>query len=147
MAKKFKFRLERVLQYREVVKSERKRELFIKNTALREAQTALQELDRALAENKLKSEGVMSVGELQLAGAYGLRLRQQIEWTRVKISELEKEVQEALERYIEASKDAEALIVLKRKKLEEYQAYIEREEAKFLDELTTQRYFLEMPGE
>ena len=48
-------------------------------------------------------------------------------------------VEEALNEYIEASKDARALELHKDDKLKEYVEETEREEGKFLDELTIQR--------
>jgi len=140
MAKRFKYRLERVLQYREHVRDERRRELLIANRELRQGEQRVSELQEALSQNVVASGGETSAGAIYLAGAYAARLKELIERQLAKNADMQKEVAQALERYIEASKDSEALKILKRKKFEEYRAYIDREEAKFLDELTTQRY-------
>ncbi len=147
MAKRFKFRLQRVLDYREAIKSERKRELLVKNQELSEGQQRLSELAYAIANNHLRQDSMLTIEELQLVGNYTVRLKQMIDWQRAKIISLEKEAAEALERYIEASKDVEALQVLKRKREEDHRRYVEQEESKFLDELTTQRYLMDLPGD
>ena len=51
----------------------------------------------------------------------------------------EERVAAALAEYIEAVKEAESLVKHKAKKLTEYQEHIEKEQQKFLDELSTQR--------
>ena len=137
--KKFRYRLERVLEYREIVKNDKKRALGIARQELATAQKRLAELERDLVAERVRYGSVMTVEELELIRAYGEWLRAAIANQRTVITKCEEKVAKALAEYIEAAKEAESLIKHKEKKLTEYREYIEREEQKFLDELTTQR--------
>lgn len=137
--KKFKFRLEKVLQYRNMIREEKRRALAIRNQELAAARVRLDDLEASAAANKIAGDAIMNVEELYLKGAYSERLKDEIIAQRLTIIEAEKMAEEARQEYITASRDAEALEKLKGQKLAEYQEYVFKEDEKFLDELTTQK--------
>ncbi|MBX7139134.1 MAG: flagellar export protein FliJ [Oligoflexia bacterium] len=136
--KKFKFRLQRVLEYRKILREERQRELLAKLHQLRLAKERLEALERAELANRI-GEGDVQLLLLYMNGAYGERLKIEIASQRVAVEQAEKERDQAVELYQEAAKDEKALISLKEKKFLEYRAYLEAEDRKFLDELATQK--------
>ena len=136
--KKFKFRLEQVLHYRTLIKEEKRKALLDKNYKLKLAQDRLQEVLVAQCANEL-SVGVMSVNQVQLAGAYSAWLENALVNQRLAIISTQHEVEVAMQEYIEASKDARSLELLRERKLVEYRDLVDHDEAKFLDELNTQK--------
>jgi flagellar FliJ protein len=137
--KKFKFRLEKVLQFREGVKEEKKRALLLRNQELNEEIARLEELEAAWSRNGIREDGVMELSEILMAGIFTARLKEDIAQQRVRIEQSKKRVEEAMAEYIEAARDARSLVMLKERKAEEYKKYLEREELKVLDELTVQK--------
>ena len=137
--KKFKFRLDRVLQYRNIVKDEKRREFTKRLLVLREAQDRLEWLNHAWFQNQLESEQILQVEFVVMRGLYAARLRAEIGAQRDLIEELEEVVEAAKQEYIEASKEVEVLEKLKTKKKEEYTHEMDMLEGKVLDELSVQR--------
>lgn len=136
--KKFRFRLEKVLQYREIIKGEKKRELSLCLAALREEEEKLEKLYKAQAENNMP-EGVQKAGIFFLKGQYSERLKKEIIQKKLDILEAENKVEIARHAYIEAAKDAKTLEMLKSKKQDQYNEVVRLEEAKILDEVVVQR--------
>lgn len=136
--KKFKFRLQRVQDYRGVVRDEKKRTLLLRNQQLREEQERLQQLLHAQTENATP-QGVLAVEEVYLRGLFAARLREEIAMQRLSISRAEDAVREALAEYIEAAKELKTLETLREHRLAEYWDSYYREEGRFLDELAVQR--------
>lgn len=145
--KKFRFRLERVLQYREIVKGERRRELLEANYQLQVAKDRLVELETAQRTLGFGEGAVVSVEQVQLQGFYGARLEVQIGHQREVIATAENAVIEARGRYVEAVKDSKSLELLKEKRKAEYAGYVLKEDEKFLDEFTIQKGSLERQKE
>lgn len=137
--KKFKFRLERVLQFRTAVKDEKLRDLTLKNAKLREEQDRLHALEDAILRNQNASEGVALVESFYMRGLYSSRLKEEIAQQGLAIIKCEEAVTEAMAAYIEASKELKSLTTLKDRKRAEYLDYLAHEDAKFLDELATQK--------
>jgi flagellar FliJ protein len=137
--KQFKFRLQRVLDYREIVKTERLGVLTEATRLLREAEAKLQALEAEANANTIQESGLVSGNSLYLHGLYAQGVRRWIEETRGKVAELEIKREAALQEYIAASKDVRALELLKQKKMGEYDAKILAFEAGQLDELAVQR--------
>ncbi len=138
--KKFKFRLQKVLQFREVVKTEKKRELTAKLAILKEAEDKLEDYFMEQAANNMPDQEVVDAGLFFLKGQYSTRLKEAIIKQRLVILEAEKKVEESKQEYIEASREVKTLDMLKTKKMEQYNDYVKQEEDKFLDEITTQRF-------
>ena len=137
--KKFKFRLERVLRYRNAVRDEKLRDLMLKNAKLRENESRLSSLAEAARQNSPEGHGVMLIESLYMRGLYAARLKEEIINQRLTIIQCEQEVQEALAIYIEASKEVKSLETLKDKRKSEYLDYVAHEDAKFLEELAVQK--------
>lgn len=137
--KKFRFRLEKVLQYREMLKDEKRRELLKRNQELREARQRLEDLEKAALSNTLGQGQIMTVEQVYLAGLFAERVKEDIIKQRLAIIKAEEEVEKAMGEYVEASKDARSLEMLKERKLQEYMDYMHKEDEKFLDELAVQR--------
>lgn len=137
--KKFKYRLEKVLQLRERLKEEALRELTLRNGELQAKQYERERLIESFLQNRVEEGSVMSIGELSLKGQYAARLKSEIASAAVAIEEAEKAVQEATVQYVAASKEAKILTTHKEKKVEEYKEAYFKEEGRFLDELATQR--------
>jgi flagellar protein FliJ len=137
--KKFKFRLERVLQYRLLVKEEKRRLLALANSKLREASDLLDRLENFESQSGLPDGGIVDVSIFAMSGLYRARLRASIVQQRLAIIQLEKERDEKLNEYVEAAKSARSLELLKEKRKQEYVEYAEKEEGKTLDEMVTQR--------
>src|SRR5690606_8440509 len=110
------YRLQRILDYREVVKNERLRELMLAQRAFGDAVARLSELEAALLSNGLPPEGDLSPELIDLVAAYGDRLRREIMEQRGTVAEKAKLSEEALAAYVEAARDAEALVKHRAKK-------------------------------
>ena len=137
--KKFKFRLEKILQYRDSIKEEKLRDLKAATTRLKEAEEHLLYLETQF-ENNTPGDGVtIQVQDLYIQMAYSERLKQEIVAQKERIVEFEKAVEEARAIYIEASRDTEVLVKLKDKKLAMYEEFVAKQEEIFLDELVTQK--------
>jgi flagellar export protein FliJ len=137
--KKFKFRLEKVLQYKKGLKEEREKELMEANGVLYERQSLLESLEAAARGNSPEMSGGMSIESLHLSGLFGMRIVEEIANTTELILEAEEIVSEAMEHYLEASKELETFETLKRKKYEAFVEMVRKEEEKFLDELVIQK--------
>lgn len=137
--KKFKYRLDRVLNYRQTVKGEKKRELYQKNMSLLEAERHLKWLEDAALNNRLSESGEIAANLLYLAGLFGARLEREIVDQESAVAEASEEVETARQAYIEAAKEAEALVILKQKRFNEYLDYVNKEDNKQLDELVVQK--------
>lgn len=137
--KRFKFRLQRVLDFREGVAKEKHREFLEARRTLEEARESLNELTEKYSTN-IPPESETTIGTLDLFQQYAQRLRHEISSQESKVEECEEEVDVRREAYVQADRDAEALKSLKSKKKNEYNAMILKEEEKLVDETTTQRF-------
>ena len=137
--KKFKFRLERVFQYRLIIKDEKRRGFMKCLATLREANDKLEMLRKSQLENQLESERLLQVEMVVMRGLYAARLRAEIEAQITLVEKLEEEVEAAKQEYIEASKETEVLEKLKKRKEEEYIQESDKADGKVLDELAVQR--------
>lgn len=137
--KKFKFRLERVLHYRRLLKDEKKRELTRRLSLFNEAAQKLEMLEEAQLQNALESERILQVELVVLRGLYGARLKAEIAAQKELLLKLEADVDEARAEYIEASRELEVLEKLKARKREEYIHEMDLQEGKVLDEFAVQR--------
>ena len=137
--KRFKYRLERVLEYRKLVKDEKVRELLYRNQKLHEENEKLRELQAAELLNRIEEGVRLSAAEVQLLADYGYRLREEITGQEDVVEKSKEAVEEATAEYVEAAKDEKSLSTHKGRKLVEYQHYAQQEEDKFIDELNIQR--------
>jgi flagellar FliJ protein len=137
--KRFRFRLQRVLDIRDQIRDEARQELGRRNAELAHQQNILRGLEEELARLQPGKDGTLTAGELMLMGAYALRVQQLIEQQLVRVEEARREVVVAQEKYIQANKDAKALEMLKEKKRAEYDQETLKEEINQLDEVAVQR--------
>ena len=137
--KRFRFRLQRILDIRDQIRDEARQELGRRNAELAHQQSVLAGLEDELTRLQPGKDGTLTAGELMLMGAYALRVQQLIEQQLVRIEEARREVVVAQEKYIQANKDAKALEMLKDKKRSEYDQEMLKEEINQLDEVAVQR--------
>ena len=137
--KRFNFRLQRVLEIRERYRDEVRQELVQRNFELDRERSILADLDQEFLRSKVEEGGTYSASEMVLVGAYSTRLQQQIEQQRLRVIAAERATEEARERYIEASKESQALEKLKEKRRQEYVEQTLKEEGIQLDEFAVQR--------
>jgi flagellar FliJ protein len=133
--RRFRFRLQRILDIRVQIRDEARQEL-VRCNAERDQQAAiLRALEDEFNTLGLKEGGTYSASELVAVGAYSERLTNAIKRQQEVLAAAMRVAQEALERYIEASREAKAIEMLKEKRLHEYTAESLREEGKLLDEI------------
>lgn len=137
--KKFKFRLEQVLRFRRIVKDEKRRILAEANLELAEAEAHLGQLQLQLSQLSTSSTETLGVEAYYLAGMYAQRLESEILQQKEIIVIRQESVRVALADYVEASKELKTLDTLKSRKLAAYNEFVLNEDAKFLDELATQK--------
>lgn len=137
--KKFKFRLQTVLEYRERIRDDAKAEVVKANQALEQAQNELTRLEALEIQNILSIQEVSPVSTVLLNAQIAQGLRQRIVDQKVVIEQKEKEVAKAMEVYLETSKELKAVTTLKERKLQEFNKHVAEKEATFLEELSTQR--------
>lgn len=137
--RRFSFRLQRVLDIREQFRDELRQELVRKNHERDEELQVLARLEQESLQIKIEEGGTYSASELVMFGAYSVRLKQLMEQQQQRVAAAIKQVEEAKERYIEASKEAKALEMLRQKRREEYTEQQLKEEGRQLDELAIQR--------
>lgn len=137
--KKFRFRLQRVLEYRKLIKQEKLRVLLVCNMELSQARGTLEQLLQAERDNVIESQRPVDSGVVHLSGLFAVRLKEEIDSQRVRVLECEQAVEKALAEYVEAAQEAEAIVKLKEKRLTEYREYMDKEDMKFIDEINTQK--------
>lgn len=137
--KRFRFRLQRILDIRERIRDEARQELGRRNAELQHEQSVLRGLEAELEALEKRRDGIVTAEEFLMTGAYAVRVQGLIQQQYVKIEDARKRVVEAQERYIQANKDARALEMLKEKKQEAYNEEALKEEVNRLDEVATQR--------
>ena len=137
--KRFRFRLQRILDIREQIRDEARQELGRRNAELAHQQHVLKGLEDELSRLQPGKDGTLTAGELLLTGAYAFRVQQLIEQQLLKVEEARQAVVVAQERYIQANKDAKALEMLKDRKRAEYDHEMLKEEINQLDEIAVQR--------
>lgn len=137
--RRFRFRLQKVLELREQIRDEARQELGRRNAELLSEQSRLRELEEEFQRCQLALDGIVRASEISIRGAYSLRLKQLIEAAVERVALARKRVAEAQERYLEANRDARAMEMLRDKKRAEYDQELLREETAQLDEVATQR--------
>jgi flagellar export protein FliJ len=137
--KRFNFRLQRVLEIRDRFRDERRQELGQRNFELDRERRILGDLDQEFLRSKVEEGGTYSASELLLVGEYSVRLKEDIEQQQLRVAAAEQAAEEARERYIEASKETQALEKLKERRREEYVEQALKEEGSQLDEFAVQR--------
>ena len=138
--KRFRFRLQRVLDVRVQIRDEARQELVRCNAERDNQIHILEQLQDEFLRLGLVEGGTYSASDISSLGAYSERLTIAIDQQKIVVAEAIRVAEAAQERYIETSKEAKAMEMLRDKKLEEYKAEQLREEAALLDELAGQRF-------
>ena len=139
--KKFKFRLQTVLEHRGRIRDEAKVSLLKANQALDEAQQELTRLELLELQNTLSIQEVSPVASVMLNAQIAIGLRQRIGDQRAIIVLREEDVGKAMEVYMESSKELKSVTTLKERKLQEYNQQVAEMEFASLDEQAIQRAF------
>lgn len=141
--KKFKFRLQRVLDAKQSVEDQRKRELGVAQQVLAAEEKTLAQLHAELeevrkAERKLMQGGVKA-GELMVQHRWKRELGVKLESQAKKVRKASEEIEVARERLVEASKDKKVLEKLKEKRLEEHNKEVQNQQQNLLDDIGARR--------
>ncbi len=137
--KKFDFRLQRVIEVREVKKKECERKLAQSVEGLREEERQLRE---AADQSQASHEGLRqalknrsNAGMLASLDGWRRHQEKELHLQALKTAEQEQEVDRQRSALIQAAKEKKVLDRLREKKLDEYHSECAQEEQKFLDEL------------
>jgi flagellar FliJ protein len=136
---RFRFRLKRVLDLRVQIRDEARQELVLRNSERDQQICILAQLQDEFLQLGLVPGGTYSASDISRLAAYAERLTVAIDRQKVLVAEAIKAAEEAQERYIEASKEAKTLEMLRDKKLEEFRVEELREEGALLDEIAVQK--------
>jgi flagellar export protein FliJ len=116
-----------------------RQELVQRNFERDRERNILEHLDQEFLRSKVEEGGTYSASEMVLVGDYSARLQEQIEQQRGRVLAAEQAAEQARERYIEASKESQALEKLKEKRRQEYVEQTLKEEGAQLDEFAVMR--------
>lgn len=142
MAKKFKFKLDSVLRYREMIEEDRKREFAIANRAVEEQKAKARELEeeREGMQNALRemysSGGKLQFNALVNSVRYVGGLDMGIASSYREASRLEQEMEGKRQAFVESRRDKRALEILKEKKQDAHEDEANKERQQILDELS-----------
>jgi len=138
--KKFKYRLERVLDFRESERKDRELILAVKNSELHSAEGRLDQIVQMQDSATLPENTELSMAELTLQRQFQMGLREMLERQRVMILEAAEAVEMARDAYLEKAVEAETLQTHKDKKKAEHQEERKHSERRAADEMTVQRF-------
>jgi len=141
--KKFSFRLETLLRYRVNIEEKEREALSRLNFRLH---TEMNQLDRLNnreheARVELAHARASSANDLEIHWYYPYldRLRLEIERSNKRIAQLEKQIDAQKAVVVEATKNKKVLDTMKKKKVKEFTAAIEKLEQKAVDEIAATR--------
>lgn len=132
---KFKFRLEKVKQYRELIKKEAERDLRDKRQQADQAEETLQLLGQEKNRIKVDTDEILTAGELQVLASYEEFLLELLKNQKQVVVDTQEAVERARDIFINKAKDERALSLLKDKKYEEYLEEEGRREKKMMSEV------------
>jgi flagellar FliJ protein len=138
--KKFRFRLQKVLEYRETKREEKARELAERNNHLSQAEQSLNNI--TAAHDAANPEEFTSIADIELVGRYRETLRDSLDHQRQLVEEAAEAVEVARDAYVEKAIDAEVLGTLRERRFLEFREERMRRERKQTDQLVVQRYRL-----
>lgn len=142
--KKFEFRLDTLLKYRQMQKEQAQLNFMQASQVLHEEKVKFDQLKVKLAESigKFKDyqDGSPTIDVLKNFQNYFDIIREHISRQNTRVNEAEIAQQERLQELRQAAKNCEIVEKFKVKRLLQYQAETLSEEQKFLDELGLQNY-------
>ena len=104
--KRFNFRLNKVLDYRQTLKKESERELAKKNIRLKELEGELEGIIEAQNQAQVNTKPAMTMAEFSLVESYQELMQEKLVETRELVKKADQEVEEARTDYIEKAKDS-----------------------------------------
>jgi len=138
--KRFKFRLQRVLDFKTTEKRETERELAQRNHELHSAEIRLEAIRKAQDLARLEAE--TTAAELILHGSYQARLREALVEQRLMVLDAARAVEEARDAYTAKAIETETLENVKDRRQTEHKEELEREKRKVVDQIVVQRHRL-----
>jgi len=142
--KKFQFKLQAVLHFRQRKEDILKKELAEIKKAFDFEKHKLDKLKSKLSKLQIElREKQLSSFDVSVAKAYSSyidKIEADIELQSIKLADIAKEVKKAQERLLKASRDKKVLEKLHDKKYEEYRQEFERVEQGLIDEIATIRH-------
>ena len=138
--KKFRFRLQKVLEVRESDKKDKKRGLAFRAKELAEAEAHQQSLIDEHDLVKIADGMIGSMAEVALVGSYQEKLREELEEQEKIVQQAIEAVNKAREAYIDSAKEVGALESVKTVRQEEHNYDEHRKDRKGLNEVAIQRY-------
>ena len=132
---KFKFRLEKVKQYRELIKKNAERVLLEKRQLADQAEETLHLLTEEKNRIKLEAVDILTAGDLQILDSYEEFLLQLMKNQKQVVEDTAIAVEQAREIFIDKAKDERALSLLKDRKYEEYLEEEKRKQKKEFSEI------------
>ncbi|MBP5233397.1 MAG: flagellar export protein FliJ [Planctomycetes bacterium] len=141
MAKKFKFRLEAVLKYRQMVEDEQKRNFAAANAAVEEKRRQAEELDQERAAAVEGLRNVRDAGEVNMRALNdSLRYIGNLEMGAMSVRQEEERLRQQMEgirqQFVAARRDKRAVEVLKEKRRAAYDFALGQEFQAQLDEIS-----------
>lgn len=138
--KRFKFRLQRVLEFRHTLTKEKERELMKCNQQLQTHEQRVADIVAAQDSAPVAEAEVLSMADLIARGEYYRALQDSLVAERLNVLEAAEAVDRAREAYVEKAIEEETLVKLKERKMEQHREEARRHDKKELDALVTQRY-------
>jgi flagellar FliJ protein len=142
--KRFRFRLESILDIRNRAEEEIKKELAKKNGEIIAARRRHEGMCRALesffAEEKEHRLRVLDLMALRLSVSYHQQLKSDAEEALRAVQQLGKEKDAIRQRLAQARKETRVLEILKEKRLSEWKKEYKAEEQKFVDDVSQKGY-------
>lgn len=138
--KKFKFRLEKVLGFKGVLKKESELELARRNSDLANAHEKLENIMSEQDATEGFPNKILPMTELILNKDYHQALQEALERQRLIVIEVAKTVEVARDMYLERLKEEEVLKKLREKRNDEHLTQEKREENKLLKNYVAQKY-------
>ncbi len=117
---KFKFRLEKVKKFRELIKKQAEQEVMLRTQDFQSAEETMQLIVEERNRNKVENDEILTAADYQLVGIYNDFLENLIEHQVEVVKKTEEDLAVAKEIFIEKAKEEKALVLLKDKKKEEF---------------------------
>ena len=141
---KFEFRLEPVLRQRELVEEDRQRDLAKVLRQRMILQTQLQNMQRSITESKHGLAdglvGKVDLDQVSHFARYSGQQSQRAHQILVRMTDLERQIQEARGLLLNATRDRKRLELLRQRRFDRWRSDQQRREAIEMDELSMQQY-------
>lgn len=136
--KKFSFRLQKVLDYRDSVKKEQAAELARTHHALAEEERYLDRLCHNHDASDLSN--IRSAEEIEMAARFKESVRRQLLQQRKVIAEATDAVEAAREMYVQRARESEVLTMLRQRRFDEFHEEEKIVQRKVNDRIVVQRH-------